>query len=146
MTRFEAVEVNATVAPPESIVGSELAPFAAFPFGSVLTSVVVGVHAAISTQVVRTKISLAAFVSVITRLFEIDAYATVLPWLSVEGPAVLMFGVPVEHVAVVPQIPFAAWSPSGAMSSISGSPIDVVGFTGNAKIFDAPPPGVGLNT
>jgi len=112
----------------------------------VLTSVVVGVQETTTTHVVRTKMSLAAFVSVVTRLFEMDAYATVLPWLSVEGPAVLMFGVPVEHVAVVPQIPFAAWSPSGARSRISGSPSDVVGFTGKAKIFDVPPPGVGLNT
>jgi hypothetical protein len=146
VTRFVAVEVNATVEPPESIVGSELAPLAEFPLTSVVTSVVVGVQEAFPKQVVRTNTSLAAFVSFFTRLFEIAANATALAVLLVEGPAVAVSGVPVAHIDVVPQIPFAACDPSGARSRITGSPSDVVGLTANSAIFEVPPPGAELNT
>jgi len=138
--------VNATVPPPESIVGSKLAPFAALPFGSTLISVVVGVHEATVTQVLRTNMSLDAFVSFLTKLFEIEANATISPFVSVEGPDVMTLGVPAAHVAVVPQIPFAAWEPSGARSSMIGNPTVAVGFTANTTIFEVPPPGAALKT
>lgn len=146
VTRFEAVEVNATFPPPESIVGSKLAPFAALPFGSTLISVVDGVHEATVTQVVRTNTSLDAFVSFLTKLFEIEANATTSPFISVEGPDVMTSGVPVAHRVVVPQIPFVACEPSGAKSSIVGSPFVAVGFTANTTIFEVPPPGAALKT
>jgi hypothetical protein len=146
VTRFDAVDVNATVVPPVSIEGSELAPFAAFPFGSVLSSVVAGVHEAVPRHVVRTKMSLEAFVSLAARLFDIDANATTLPVLLVDGPAVVTFGTPFAHVALVPQIPFTACDPSAVRSRITGSPSAAVGFTGSTAMFDVPPPGEALNT
>src|SRR5262249_24933946 len=62
VTRLDAVDVKATLAPPEAIVGSQLGPFAVFPLGSTLTSVFVGVQEATVTQVLRTNTSLEAFV------------------------------------------------------------------------------------
>jgi hypothetical protein len=129
VVKFEAVDVNATVAPPESIVGSQLGPFAEFPFGSTLTSAFAGVQLALPRHVLRTKTLLKPFVSVVTRLLEIEANATIPPLLLVEGPAVMELGVPVAHMASVPQIPFAACEPSGAKSRMIGNPTDAVGFT-----------------
>src|SRR5579864_118388 len=108
VTRFDAVDVNATLPPEDAIVGSQLGPFAAFPFGSTLTRLFDGVQEATVTHVVRTNTSLDAFVSVVTRLFDIDAYATIAPVMSVEGPAVITSGVPLAHIEAVPQIPFIA--------------------------------------
>jgi hypothetical protein len=146
VTRLDAVEVKATLSPVEAIVGSQLGPFAALPFGSTLTNVFDGVQDAEVTQVVRTKTSLEAFVSFFTKLFEMEANATDSPFVLVDGPDVMTSGVPLAHVAAVPQIPFSAWSPSGAKSSMIGSPFVVVGFTEKTTIFEVPPPGVALNT
>lgn len=146
VTRFDAVEVNATSSPDEAIVGSQLGPFAALPFGSRLTNVLEGVQDAEVTQVVRTKTSLDPFVSFFIKLFEMEANATISPFILVDGPDVVASGVPLAHVEAVPQIPFSAWSPSGAKSSMIGSPFVTVGFTANTTILEVPPPGVALNT
>lgn len=145
MTRFDAVEVNAMSPPVEAIAGSQLGPFAAFPFGSTLTNVFEGMHV-LFKHVLRTNTSLDAFVSVVTKLFDIDANATIVPAAFVEGPAVIASGVPLAHVEVVPQIPFIACEPSGAKSKMIGSPFAVVGSTANTPIFDVPPPGAALKT
>jgi hypothetical protein len=146
VTRFDAVEVNATVPPPPSIVGSKLGPFAALPFGSTLISVFDGVHDATVRHVLRTNISLDAFESFVTKLFEIDANATICPFVSVEGPDIITLGVPFAHSAFVPQIPFIACVPSGAKSTMIGSPFVMVGFTANTTIFEVHPPGAALKT
>jgi hypothetical protein len=146
VTRFDAVEVNATSPPDEAIVGSQLGPFAALPFGSTLINVFEGVHEATVTHVLRTNTSLEAFVSFFTKLFEMEANATISPFMFVEGPDVMASGVPFAHVEVVPQIPFSACEPSGAKSSMIGSPFVAVGFTENTAIFEVPPPGAALNT
>jgi hypothetical protein len=75
-----------------------------------------------------------------------EANATDSPFVLVDGPDVMTSGVPLAHVEAVPQIPFSAWAPSGAKSSMIGSPFVVVGFTENTTIFEVPPPGVALNT
>lgn len=146
VTRFDAVDVNATLALDEEIVGSQLGPFAAFPFGSTLTRLFDGVQEPTVTHVVRTKISLDAFVSVVTKLFDIDANATIVPVILVEGPEVMTLGVPFAHIEAVPQIPFMACEPSGARSKMIGSPFVKVGFTENTTMFDVPPPGAELKT
>jgi hypothetical protein len=146
VTKFDAVEVNATFAPDEEIVGSQLGPFAVLPLGSTLINVFEGVHDATVTQVARTKTSLEAFVSFFTKLFEMEANATISPFVFVEGPDVIASGVPFAHVEAVPQIPFSACEPSGAKSSMIGSPFVAVGFTENTTIFEVPPPGAVLNT
>lgn len=146
VTRFDAVEVKATSSPDEAIVGSQLGPFAMLPFGSTLINVFEGVHEATVTHVLRTNTSLDAFVSLATRLFEIEANATISPFILVEGPEVVASGVPFAHVEFVPQIPFSACVPSGAKSSMIGSPLVAVGFTENTAIFEVPPPGAALNT
>ena len=146
MTRFDAVEVKATSPPDEEIVGSQLGPLAVLPFGSTLTSVFDGEHDATVRHVLRTNTSLEAFVSFFTKLLEMDANATIPPFVSVDGPDVMASGVPFAHVELVPQIPFSACEPSGAKSSITGSPCVVVGFTENTTIFEVPPPGAALNT
>jgi len=146
VARFEAVEVNATVPPAESIVGSELGPFAALPFGSTLISVFEGLQEETVRHVLRTNTSLDAFISVVTRLFEIEAKAIICPFKSVEGPDVMTLGVPFAHAASVPQIPFIACEPSGAKSIMIGSPFVMVGFTASTTIFEVPPPGAALNT
>ena len=146
VTKFDAVDVNATVPPEEAIVGSQLGPFAAFPLGSTLTRTFDGVQEPTVTHVLRTNTSLDAFVSVVTKLFDTDANATIEPVIFVEGPAVMAFGVPFAHIEVVPQIPFIACEPSGARSKMMGSPLVKVGFTANVRIFEVPPPGAALKT
>lgn len=146
MTRFDAVEVNATSPPDNAIVGSQLGPFAVLPFGSTLINVFEGVHEATVTHVLRTNTSLEAFVSFFTKLFEMEANATISPFMFVEGPDVMASGVPFAHVELVPQIPFSACAPSGAKSNMIGSPFVAVGFTENTTIFEVPPPGAALNT
>jgi hypothetical protein len=146
VTRLDAVEVNATSAPDKAMVGSQLGPFAVLPFGSTLINVFEGVHEATVTQVLRTNMSLEAFVSFFTKLLEMDANATISPFILVDGPDVMTSGVPFAHVEVVPQIPFSACEPSGAKSSMIGSPFVAVGFTENATILEVPPPGAALNT
>ena len=146
VTRFDAVDVNATSPPDEAIVGSQLGPFAVLPLGSTLINVFEGVHEATVTHVLRTNTSLEAFVSFATKLFEIEANATISPFMFVEGPDVMASGVPFAHVEAVPQIPFSACEPSGAKSSMIGSPFAAVGFTENTTIFEVPPPGAALNT
>jgi hypothetical protein len=146
VTKFDAVDVNATVALDEAIVGSQLGPFAAFPLGSTLTRLFDGVQEPTVTHVVRTNTSLEAFVSVVTKLFDIEANATIDPFVFVEGPAVTASGVPFAHIAAVPQIPFIACEPSGARSNMMGSPFVKVGFTANVRMFDVPPPGAALKT
>jgi hypothetical protein len=105
-----------------------------------------GVQEPTPTHVLRTNTSLDAFVSVVTKLFDIDANATIVPAIFVEGPAVIALGVPFAHIEAVPQIPLIACEPSGAKSKIIGSPFVKVGFTANTAIFDVPPPGVELKT
>lgn len=146
VTRFDAVEVKATSPPDEAIVGSQLGPSAVLPLGSTLINVFEGVHEATVTQVVRTKTSLEAFVSFFTKLFEMEANATISPFILVDGPDVVASGVPLAHVEFVPQIPFSACEPSGAKSSMIGSPFVAVGFAENTTIFEVPPPGAALNT
>ena len=146
MTRFDAVEVKATLLPDEAIVGSQLGPFAVLPFGSTLINVFDGVQEATVTHVLRTNTSLDAFVSFATRLFEIEANATICPFILVDGPDVMTSGIPFAHVEFVPQIPFCACEPSGARSSMIGSPFVVVGFTENTTMLEVPPPGAALNT
>ena len=146
VTRFDAVEVKATSPPEEAIVGSQLGPFAVLPLGSTLINVFEGVHEATVTHVLRTNTSLDAFVSFATKLFEIEANATIWPFIFVEGPDVIELGVPLSHVALVPQIPFSACEPSGAKSSMIGSPFVAVGFTENTTMLEVPPPGAALNT
>lgn len=146
VTRFDAVEVKATSTPDEAIVGSQLGPFAVLPFGSTLINVLEGVHEATVTHVLRTNTSLDAFMSFATKLFEIEANTTISPFIFVEGPDVIELGVPLSHMALVPQIPFSACVPSGAKSSMIGSPWVAVGFTENTAIFEVPPPGAALNT
>lgn len=140
------MDVNATVPFDEAIVGSQLGPFAAFPFGSTLTRTFDGVQEPTVKHVVRTNTSLDAFVSVVTKLFDTDANATIDPVIFVEGPDVITSGVPFAHIEAVPQIPFIACEPSGAKSKIIGSPVVKVGFTENTAIFDVPPPGAELKT
>lgn len=146
VTRLDAVDVNATFPPDEAIVGSQLGPFAVLPFGSTLINVFEGVHEATVTHVLRTNTSLDAFVSLVTKLFEMEANATISPFILVDGPDVMASGVPFAHVEFVPQIPFSACEPSGAKSSIIGSPFVAVGFTENTTILEVPPPGAALNT
>lgn len=145
VTKFDAVEVNATSPPDEEIVGSQLGPFAEFPFGSTLATVFEGTQE-VFRHVLRTNTSLDAFVSFVAKLFDIDANATVTPVMSVEGPAVMSSGVPLAHIEVVPQIPFAACEPSRAKSNMIGSPFVAVGSTANTTMFDVPPPGAELKT
>ena len=145
VTRLDAVEVKAT-SPDEAIVGSQLGPFAVLPLGSTLINVFDGVQEATVTHVLRTNTSLDAFVSLVTKLFEMEANATISPFILVDGPAVMMSGVPFAHVEFVPQIPFSACEPSGAKSSMIGSPFVAVGFTENTTIFEVPPPGAALDT
>jgi hypothetical protein len=143
---LDAVDVNATVPPEEAIVGSQLGPFAAFPFGSTLTRLFDGVQEPAVTHVVRINTSLDAFVSVVTKLFDIAANATIDPVILVEGPDVVTPGVLFAHIEAVPQIPFIACEPSGARSKMIGSPVVKVGFTENTTMFDVPPPGAELKT
>ena len=131
--------------PDEAITGSQLGPFAAFPFGSTLIRVFEGTHV-LFTHVVRTNTSLDALMSFVTKLFDIDANATIDPDVFVEGPAVIASGVPFAHIEVVPQIPFIACEPSGAKSKMIGSPCAVVASTANTAIFEVPPPGAALKT
>ena len=146
VTRFDASEVNATSPPAESIVGSQLGPFAGPPFGSTLTSTLEGMHDAVMHEL-RTKMSAAPFVSLVTKLLEMEANAICCPFVSVEGPEVVTFGgVAPVHSAIVPQIPFSACDASGAKSKIIGSPTEAVGFTANTAIFEVPPPGDALKT
>lgn len=116
------------------------------PFGSTLINVLEGVHEATVTQVLRTNTSLDAFVSFATRLLEIDANATICPFISVDGPAVMTSGIPFAHVEFVPQIPFSACEPSGARSSMIGNPFVAVAFTENTTMLEVPPPGAALKT
>ena len=146
VTRFDAVEVKATSSPDEAIVGSQLGPFAVLPLGSTLINVFDGVQEATVTHVLRTNTSLDAFVSLVTKLFEMEANATISPFVLVDGPAVMTSGVPFAHVEFVPQIPFSACEPSGAKSSMIGSPFVAVGFTEKTTILEVPPPGAALDT
>lgn len=106
VTRFVAVEVNAASLAPALITGSELAPLAGLPFGSVLMAAVTGIQLATPTQVLRINTTPPLFVSFVIRLLETDAKATNCPVVLVEGPTLVNFGgVPLSHVKLPPQIP-----------------------------------------
>lgn len=95
-------------------------------------------------QVFLRKMSLEELRPPATRLVEVDAKTTDSPEVFVEGPAVVNDGIPFAQV--VPQTPLFAWLPSGARSTRIGSPADLMGFTAKGRMFEAPPPGAGLNT
>jgi hypothetical protein len=88
VTRFVANEVNAASVAAASIEGSELAPFAALPLGSLLTADMAGTHAATPTQVLRTNTTPPLLGKFGMRLLETDAKATYCPVVLVEGPTV----------------------------------------------------------
>lgn len=106
VTRFVAVEVNAASLAAASMTGSELAPLAGFPFGSVLIATVIGRHPVRPTQVLRTNTMPPLFVSFVIKLLETDAKATNCPVVLVEGPTLVNFGgVPLLQIKLPPQIP-----------------------------------------
>jgi len=84
-----ANEVKAASVAAVSREGSELAPFAALPLGSVLTAVVAGVHDATPKQVLRTKTTPPLLGSFKIKLLDIEAKATYCPVVLVEGPTVV---------------------------------------------------------
>jgi hypothetical protein len=88
VTKFVANEVNAASEAAASSDGSELAPFAALPLGSLLTAEVAGTQAETPTHVLRTNTMPPLLGRPGIRLFETDAKATYCPVVLVEGPTV----------------------------------------------------------
>src|ERR1700735_2463318 len=115
---FVASQVNAASLAPALMAGSELAPFAGFPLGSVLIAAVTGRHDATPRQVFRTNTMPPLFVWLVTRLLETDAKATNCPVVLVEGPEVVSVSPCVQfwHLDTRSQIPRSPWKPSGARS------------------------------
>src|ERR1700690_2288195 len=143
VTRFVASDVKATCAPVASTVGSELAPLAALPLGSELTTAVTGTQLASAKQVLRRYTSGSVFTSVCTRLRDTAANATYCPELLVDGPEVEVVRprLPLAQLAVPPQMPLIACEPSAARSTSTGNPSKCVGLMEYVRMLDVPPPG-----